>query len=64
METIYVFVGGTRDGQHLRSEGEVLTLVRSHLEAYALGDPPVEVKTPTGFAYVLRYVEETLPQDR
>lgn len=55
-----MFVGGARDGQRMRSEGELITLVRSGLEAYALDDPPDEVKTATGFAYILRLVEDPL----
>ena len=64
METIYVFAGGSRDGLTMRSEGELITLVRSGLEAYALDDPPDEVMAGTGFTYVLRLVEDPLPEAR
>ena len=60
METIYVFVGGPRDGQTMTSEGELISLVRSGQDAYALDSPPHEVKRDPGFAYALRYVEDAL----
>ncbi len=64
METIYTFVGGSRDGLTMRSEGELITLVRSGLDVYALDDTPQELKADGGFAYVLRHVEDPLPEAR
>jgi hypothetical protein len=55
METRYVFVGGSRDGQFLTDEGELLTNVDCGIEDYQLDDPPMELTIDGRFAYVLRY---------
>ena len=55
MTTRYVFVGGSRDGEFLTVEGELISNVDSGIEDYQLDDPPVELSVEGGFAYVLRY---------
>ena len=55
MTTRYVFVGGSRDGDLVTDEGELLINVDSGIEDYQLDDPPLELSVEGGFAYVLRY---------
>jgi hypothetical protein len=55
METRYVFVGGSREGEFLIAEGELLANVDVDPEDYQLDDPPIELAVDGGFAYVLRY---------
>jgi hypothetical protein len=55
METRYVFVGGSRDGEVVTHEGELQTTQVEGYETYALDDPPIEVAIEGGFAYALRY---------
>jgi hypothetical protein len=55
MITRYVFVGGSRNGEIITDEGELLTNVDSGIEDYQLDDPPMELSVDGGYAYILRY---------
>jgi hypothetical protein len=48
----------------MRSECELITLVRVGFEVYALDDPPDEVKAAGVFTYVLRFVDDPRPEAR
>lgn len=55
MTTRYVLVGGSRDGDIVNDEGELLANLDSGIEDYQLDDPPMELSVEGGYAYVLRY---------
>jgi len=57
MTTLYVFVGGPRDGETIRSDTEPISSWSVLQGRYVVDKPPQSVTTATGTAVVLRFVD-------
>ena len=60
MAFLYVFLGGSRDGETMTSAEHAISTFTTREGRYFVDDPPKQVVTPAGPALVLRYVHGRL----